>query len=95
MAKRKLKNSSISPVDPSLHYILLLVLALFLVVVVAVVMQKTAVDTRARLVCPNMNDSSLSLQNARNQCVYGMKLSKDENGCSVWTCTESSETGEE
>lgn len=90
MAKRKSTSSGISPVNPSLHYILLLVLALFLVVIVAVVMQKTAVDTRARLVCPNMNDSSQSLQNARNQCVYGVKLSKDANGCNVWICKDAS-----
>lgn len=89
MAKRKSRtiSASISPIHPSLHFVLFLVLALILVVVVAVVMQQTSKATRASLLCPSQPaDPVRWVEELSSQCKYGVQLTKDANGCSVWTC---------
>ncbi len=90
MAKKKsrsVKNNFISPINPSIHYALFLVLALILVIVVAIVMQKTATETRARLMCPMTKQNlALVLEETNRRCKYGVQLSKDANGCDVWVC---------
>lgn len=81
-----MNKSQLSPINPSLHYILLLVMALFLVIVVAIMMQKTAVDTRAKLICPNMGNTNQTLQVLKAQCPDGVEYTKDQNGCGTWIC---------
>ena len=76
-----------SPIHPSLHFVLFLILALILVVVVAVVMQQTSKQTRASLLCPAQpTDPAKWIEELSSKCKYGVQLVKDNNGCSVWTC---------
>lgn len=94
MASRKTKRSGgksflgVSPLDPSIHFVLFLVIAFILVVVVAVVMRATAESTRAALMCPNMraNNSAASIEALSRQCPEGVQYVKDKNGCKVWVC---------
>ncbi len=87
MAKRKIPRSLKTPLNPKIHYVLFLILALILIVVVGVVMQQTAADTRARLVCPNQPEDPVNLvENLSHQCPNGIQYTKDANGCGVWVC---------
>ena len=88
MAKRSSsRGASISPIHPSMHFILFLAMALILVVVVAVVMQKVSVQTRASLVCPQANLDPVKLvENMSAQCPTGVEYVSDANGCGTWVC---------
>lgn len=93
MAKRKSARVSISPIHPSLHFVLFLVLALVLVVVVALVMREASKATRASLVCGTpAEDPAKVIENLSIQCKYGIRLEKDANDCYVWSCRPASET---
>ena len=85
MARKKSHKGSIaslSPINPSVHYLLFLILALLLVIVVAGIMQKTASDTRAWLMCPKIND----VGDLARHCPEGVEYVKDENNCGVFVC---------
>lgn len=76
-----------SPLHPALHYAVFLVLALILVVVVAVILQRTASDTRARLVCPQVATDPVQLvEELSRRCPAGVEYVTDQNGCDVWVC---------
>lgn len=84
---RRKSTASISPIHPALHYILFLVLALILVLIVGFMMQKTARDTRARLVCPQINEDPVKLvEELSRRCPDGVVRTRDANGCTVWVC---------
>lgn len=90
MAKKKYRSSVnyISPIHPSLHFLIFLVLAFILVVVVAVFMRATAVQTRARLLCPQTAlDEREVVQDLSRRCgSSGIQYAKDANGCGMWIC---------
>ncbi|HCM37941.1 MAG: hypothetical protein UV61_C0003G0066 [Candidatus Gottesmanbacteria bacterium GW2011_GWB1_43_11] len=93
MPRRKSRSSSnsfISPINPSLHFVIFLILALVLVVVVAAAMQKTSTDTRALLVCPQQSTDQVRLvEELSKRCPYGVQFVKDQNNCGVWVCRTS------
>ena len=60
---------------------------MFLVLIVASVMQKTAVFTRAKLICPQTDaDPAKLVEDLSMRCPDGIKLTADNNGCRVWVC---------
>ena len=62
-------------------------MALILVLIVGFMMQKTARDTRAKLVCPQINENPVKLvEEMSRRCPDGVKNVKDANGCNVWVC---------
>lgn len=89
--KRSARSFSYSPIHPSLHFVLFLVLAFILVMFVAVVMQQTSTAARARLMCPKSNNTTNSIAELSKRCADGVEYTKDANGCSVWVCKLTSE----
>lgn len=88
------RHASISPIHPSLHFVLFLILALLLIVVVTAVMRQTAVDTRARLLCPQRPVNLRELiPNLVKQCPAGVEYATDLNGCGTWVCKAPVATG--
>ncbi len=85
--KRRASAFSVSPLHPSVHFILFLVLAFVLVVVVGYVMQQTAKATRARLLCPQVATDQVRLvEELSHRCPTGVVYATDQNGCGVWVC---------
>ena len=78
---------SMSPIHPSMHFVLFLVLALVLVVFVGYIMQQTAISTRARVMCPQSQiDPKDLISQLSRTCAYGVEYVTDSNGCAVWVC---------
>ncbi|RJR29770.1 hypothetical protein C4564_01665 [Candidatus Microgenomates bacterium] len=89
MAKKRHHFSplALSPINPSLHFILFLAIAFVLVMIVAVVMQQTSARARANLFCPQSNvDQRALIENLSANCPYGVEYTKDANRCGVWVC---------
>ena len=78
------KKHFISPIDPRIHFLLFLIMALILVVFVGAVLQDTSSDARAFLFCPKKAADQLAQIRACQP--YGYKLSKDANGCDAVIC---------
>lgn len=79
--------ANISPINPSVHFVLFLILALVLVVIVGYVMQQTAIATRARLLCPqSQTDPKDLISELSRRCADGVEYVTDSNGCNVWVC---------
>jgi hypothetical protein len=88
MAKRTVHKFGVSPLNPSIHFVLFLLIAFLLVVFIAFVMKQTAASTRAIFACPlgdQANNVSLVQQLSR-QCSAGVEYTKDANGCGIWVC---------
>jgi len=87
MAKRNHRSSNISPINPSLHFLLFLVMALILIVVVANVMTEVSKNTRAAIVCPQNNQDQVAvIENLSRNCKYGVSYTTDGNNCKTWVC---------
>lgn len=90
MAKKRShseRSGIISPLNPALHYIVFLILALVLILVVAGLLQKTAQTTRARLVCPQAAVDPVKLvEELSRRCPTGVEFVQDNNTCGVWVC---------
>lgn len=82
MATRRRNYAQYSPIDPSIHFILFLGLALVLVVLVASLLIDTSKKTRAYLFCPKQDAIP---QQIAQDCRYGIEL-VEENGCQFWKC---------
>ncbi len=94
MAKPRYNRRNIlSPLNPALHYVVFLALALLLIAIVAYVMQQTATDTRARLVCPQYTSDPVKLiEELSLRCPNGVKKTTDQNKCTVWVCNSPNPT---
>lgn len=89
MTKKRSSSKALSPIHPSLHFVLFLVLAFVLVMVVAFVMQQTAKTTRANLFCPQPQANQANIiEELSKRCPQGVKYVKDANKCNVWVCKE-------
>lgn len=90
MARRKtVRRGSLSPINPSINFVLFLILALFLVIIVAGLMQKTSQNVRAWLACPdNTNATKMFDKRIESQrsCPNTVKLMRDKDGCFTWQC---------
>lgn len=74
----------ISPIDPRIHFLLFLVMALILIVFVAAVLQDTTSQARAFLMCGSQRTQFT--EQARSCGPYGYTIEKDRNGCVVPVC---------
>lgn len=90
MAKRRYGRVNISPINPSIHFILFLCLALVLVVIVTVIMKQTGESAKATLMCPNQAKTEAEqvnlIKNLSLRCKYGVEYFRDANGCYTWDC---------
>lgn len=86
-SRRSKRKYFISPINPSLHYIIFLVMAFILVVVVAQVTKQVSSAARARLLCPlSQSDQTQVVQELSSRCPVGIKYERDNNGCGIWVC---------
>jgi hypothetical protein len=86
MAKRKPRRHSsniITPINPSVHFLLFLIMALFLIIIVAGLMKQTGSDIRAKLFCPKTN---FDVTAAYQACGGKFKVIKDATGCPAYEC---------
>ncbi len=86
MAKRRSRKSLgrvLAPINPSVHFLLFLILALFLVIIVAGLMKQTGSQIRAKFFCPTTN---FNLSEAYQACNGKFKMSKDDTGCPIYEC---------
>lgn len=86
MARRKSRSSFISPIDPSMHFVLFLIMALLLVVVVAAVMMQTGRNARALFICPQVTQGALADKVRACPKPYTVKMVLDDNRCPVPDC---------
>ena len=89
MAKRRSHSRVryLSPINPSIHFILFLILALFLVIIVAGIMQRTGQSIRASLICPKLNLTE-KVSEVKLGCPdQKVTVTLDANRCPVVTCT--------
>lgn len=97
MAKKKSRSSRgsiTSPINPSIHFVLFLILALFLVIIVAGIMQRTSQNIRASLICPQVNLAQQA-QEVKLGCPDSkIRLGVDDNRCPVWECAITAAPGQ-
>ena len=84
MARRR--NTFVSPIDPSMHFILFLVMALLLIVVVAAVMMQTGKNARALFICPRVTQTQPTGKIRTCPKPYSVKIIQDDNKCPLPQC---------
>lgn len=72
-----------APINPSVHFLLFLIMALFLIIIVAGLMKQTGSQIRARFFCPATN---FSLSEGYRACGGKFKVGKDATGCPIIEC---------
>jgi len=87
MARKKSSGLAFfSPIDPSMHFVLFLIMALLLVFVVAAVMMQTGKNARALFVCPQVTQGAIADKVRSCPKPYTVKMVLDDNRCPVPEC---------